>query len=808
MTIDAETNQDEGGACMRRFPWLPLLGVGVLLVHAVSAKDFETFRDADRRAFEQFQAGQAPEAPAQSTVPEPLPRIRDTDSTDSEALKVYDSKHFRIRYRDSIFMVPDDVANKAGLYETAFERFVTHMRLRDPRAACSLEDGRILITIDNSLSRESQDLLEKGQWNGTFWLNEWRVPKAEMLQRLRANFWVLFAIQHAYGDSAAARRWLGTALRESAALGMLSDDETQMLLEANALGAAYFRLSISDNRHGKPGNLIEHGTTHFIHYLIHKGGVDFKALFEVVMNSKEDAHYGVLQNHIAATTERSLGAFYRDFVRRAFLGGAPGPHPEPHRRSTLAARSGRVRETFTLPANCTAAAWSVALQPGPESVAPVLALSIDQDLPANVSIDVMDPSLPPGEAPVCTLSAGRRSAVIQADTLDKLLALMVNPSASDCKMSLTVARFGIAIQPGGQIVLDLAAGTSEAEVELQAQATPPGDYRVEWDFGDGETFTENLSPEHTESKAAHRYTDLKHGQNLIVSARLFDADAGADDAPLAKDAATFRVSLRDDAADWECGVDFDWSKAEKIDVNFETYYRFWDTTNGKPGVPVRHGPRWIYHDKDKHKLKARGCYKHGVQVGRWTSWFRNGAMNSDIRYLEGKVTGPVKRWWENGNPRTSGTLVAQNHESIWEVNLGINIWDRLFEAWYENGKYQRTTMFRTGVKEGKHRSWYENGQLEYETDFKENLKHGVHSHWKEDGAPDYESRYHEDRMHGLQVYFTKWGERQEATYEKGEQQGIWLRYTRDGRVLWRRSPPWDMTGVPWQDTATYPPPKT
>ncbi len=800
---------------MKRLPWWAVAGSVLLAATCASANAFREFRETERRAFDAFRgrndSGGArtateptapPDAESQTLPPASPDGAGDEAAAQPEAVTIHNSDHFSIRF--GAWNAPDEIAELAGLYEQALAVFVRQQGLRDPRPACALEDGRIVITVDNALANAGQASLEGGHWNGTFWLNEQLGP--DVLRRFQAASWVLFAIQHATGDSASARRWLGTALRETGALGWLTDEDAVMLLEANPLKPAYFQHSIQDDRNRLTGRQLEHGTTHFLYDLVHDGGVGFKDVFEAVMPRAVDVHIAALQGAIAAATGRSLGDAYRDFVRRSFLGGRYGPAVPPHQSVSLQASTRRVSQRFTLPANCTAGAWRIALQRGPESLAPRLALILDAPLPAGVHVEVFDPAQPVGTAPVCTISPGGQSAVIGIDDLVALLILVVNTADSDCELSMAVARYGITIQPPRQVVLDLAVGVAEGPVDFEAHAEPSGEYRVEWDFGDGESIEQSLAPEDPVSTVTHDYTALKQGQIFKPVVALFDAAADSDTLPLARDGVTVTVHVRDDAADWECGVDLDWSHAEKVDVDFETYYRIWDTSDGDPGRPVRHGPRWLYHDKGKHLLMARGCYQDGVIVGRWTSWFRDGAVNSELRYREGKVVGPVKRWWENGHPRTAGTLIAQHHDSIWEVELGVNIWDGLFEAWYESGKPQRATLFRMGVKDGKHRSWYENGQLEFETDYKDNRKHGAHRHWKEDGTPVHEYQYQNDQLHGIQVNWSNWGERQDCTYEQGEQRGIWRRHAADGRVLWRSNPPWDPTGAPWRDAATHPPP--
>ncbi len=752
---------------------------------------------------EQPPAARPPEPPApQQTVPPSASQPPDasvpTHATETQdaGFDIHDTERFRIFYGD--YWTPEQADELARHLESAFAAFVDSEGFPDPRPACDLVDGKIRVYTDEENCSALQTSLKQGRWNGR--LCKSGVFGPDVLARHDAAVSVFFAIQNRSGDLASARRWLGTSLRDAAGIGLLSSDEARMLLEAAPLDASYFSRSIHDDRQVSE-RLLEHKTAHFIRYLLTDKGMDLKSLFEKVAAADSEQHYAVLQAQVRAATGQSLGSVYRDFARRHFLTAGTAPT----RKSILPVANRQVKETFALEKDCTAAAWVVTVHADQAAGGKRrFAVALGDELPDGVFVDIfdLDDETASPQAPVFSFSGAESETSMVADKTKTLLALVCNASQDKQSITVSVLDFRVEIQGGRQIVADLPPGTKQADVPFEALAEPPGNYRLEWDFGDGEKAEIRIGPDEA-AKVEHTYRDPKDASVFKPSVELFDPVTGD---LLAQDAVTLRFQVRADTGDWTCDDDLDWSKAEKVDVNFETYYRIWDTSGGEPGRPVFHGPRWIYHDKGKTKIRSRGCYSDGRQVGGWTSWHSNGNINSEVRYREGTVAGPVKSWWENGNPRVSGTLEEKKHDSIWEVELGVNIWDGLFESWHENGKPQYSTVYRNGKKHGIHRSWYENGHPEFEIYYADNVKNGVEKHWLQDGAPVREANYVAGKLHGPQTVWSKWGEREEGRYEHGEQRGVWKRHTQDGGCLWRKSPPWDMTGVPWRDCKKYPPP--
>ncbi len=80
------------------------------------------------------------------------------------------------------------------------------------------------------------------------------------------------------------------------------------------------------------------------------------------------------------------------------------------------------------------------------------------------------------------------------------------------------------INPPRSITYDMA-GSEHDELfrEFEAHARPDTTYRYDWDFDDGETFSEVVEMGN-KSKASHTYTNLKPGDVFRPSVKLFDMD--------------------------------------------------------------------------------------------------------------------------------------------------------------------------------------------------------------------------------------------------------------------------------------------
>ena len=127
--------------------------------------------------------------------------------------------------------------------------------------------------------------------------------------------------------------------------------------------------------------------------------------------------------------------------------------------------------------------------------------------------------------------------------------------------------------------------------------------------------------------------------------------------------------------------------------------------------------------KDNHengKIRYEGdLNKKGEKIGLHKEWFKNGRLNFEQNYQNGKLNGLYKSWYENGQIKYEG-------------NFKDGEKDGLIHEWYENGQLQYKMNYKNGKYDGKLEKWYENGQLLYEQIW-ENGQLVKVTHYKENG---------------------------------------------------------------------------
>lgn len=79
----------------------------------------------------------------------------------------------------------------------------------------------------------------------------------------------------------------------------------------------------------------------------------------------------------------------------------------------------------------------------------------------------------------------------------------------------------VSIHPPRDLILELAEGATEAEHNFEAVASPEGVYRFDWDFDDGETWSEMRQPGEC-SEVSHTYVGLQGDEVFHPSVRLYD----------------------------------------------------------------------------------------------------------------------------------------------------------------------------------------------------------------------------------------------------------------------------------------------
>jgi len=101
------------------------------------------------------------------------------------------------------------------------------------------------------------------------------------------------------------------------------------------------------------------------------------------------------------------------------------------------------------------------------------------------------------------------------------------------------------------------------------------------------------------------------------------------------------------------------------------------------------------------------------------SSYESGAPKSKTNLATGEIT----HWWENGQAKMKGRLVAGAPDGAWTL-------------WYEGGEKAGELTYRNGLPHGRWRIWHANGQVKAEQHWDFGLEHGVWKEWHENGFLD------------------------------------------------------------------------
>jgi hypothetical protein len=94
----------------------------------------------------------------------------------------------------------------------------------------------------------------------------------------------------------------------------------------------------------------------------------------------------------------------------------------------------------------------------------------------------------------------------------------------------------VTIQPPRIMTYELKGGATEVTHEFEAYASPDDTYRFEWEFGNGKTATETVSPGQT-SKVTNTYTGLKDGDVFYPKVKIYSMSGFL----LAEDSITIKI---------------------------------------------------------------------------------------------------------------------------------------------------------------------------------------------------------------------------------------------------------------------------
>ncbi len=235
----------------------------------------------------------------------------------------------------------------------------------------------------------------------------------------------------------------------------------------------------------------------------------------------------------------------------------------------------------------------------------------------------------------------------------------------------------VTIQGERIINYELSSGQNMLEHDFEAVPTPDGIYRFDWDFGDGNTFSE-IKQSGERSKLSHIYTDLNNGDTFNPQVKIYN-QAGEF---LAYDIIALHIGqTQEHVCD---GKPVDYSELTKFESPSSLYYK------NKDGL--KHGSYYYWYDDSRSQL------------------------NSLVFYCNGKREGVSRTWGVDGNKLVEGSYVNDKANGLWKY-------------WYSNGIQQYENNYKNGKKDGPFKYWYTNGLLLIEGQYTNDEKTGIWRYW-------------------------------------------------------------------------------
>jgi antitoxin component YwqK of YwqJK toxin-antitoxin module len=105
-------------------------------------------------------------------------------------------------------------------------------------------------------------------------------------------------------------------------------------------------------------------------------------------------------------------------------------------------------------------------------------------------------------------------------------------------------------------------------------------------------------------------------------------------------------------------------------------------------------------------------------------------------------------------------------------------------SYYKDGKIETESLFKNGKREGLSKLFYENGNLKMKIPYKNNAAEGLAEIYYESERIMYESFFKKGKKEGLEKYYYENGKiRHEINYENGKREGAGKSYFPNGAIL-------------------------
>ncbi len=114
------------------------------------------------------------------------------------------------------------------------------------------------------------------------------------------------------------------------------------------------------------------------------------------------------------------------------------------------------------------------------------------------------------------------------------------------------------------------------------------------------------------------------------------------------------------------------------------------------------------------------AFGHPRRHGPSRTWYDDGGLRTEERWVEGKRDGPFVEYHRNGRKAREGTYRLDDKAGTWTI-------------WYEHGGLEERGEWRRNVPDGAHASWHRGGQRRSQGRYCLGAQCGTWTSWDEAG---------------------------------------------------------------------------
>ncbi len=176
---------------------------------------------------------------------------------------------------------------------------------------------------------------------------------------------------------------------------------------------------------------------------------------------------------------------------------------------------------------------------------------------------------------------------------------------------------------------------------------------------------------------------------------------------------------------------------------------------------------------DGDVLQMSGAYTgkellNNERTGIFTTYFKNGKMQTKGEFRRGKRTGEWKAWYSNEQQRWQGNYEDDEEQGAWTY-------------YHKNGKVKRTCTYVDGNVDGVSTFYYDNGDLQEKYIFIKGIKDGkFYEYYKGNKISD-SGQYDKDSLVGAYNFYWENGNISvSGNFNDNKKDGMWTYYYSDG----------------------------